>query len=474
MHRAMHHRLPVVVCMLLACVVLLSACAAPRGVDRPGHIADLDTIPQSAFAFVQPGSGEQRLLPVYAQLDAFNDFLDAHYAPWSADATPPLLEDLQTPLRRYGSMHFRGQNLLRHPPALAGRLQHIADLKQWPRHGQERVRALITQPTPLLGAPTTIPAFKDAALPGEGYPFDYNLRSLLRPGEPVRVWHTSSDGAFRYVSCRFASGWVAARHLARVDDELAEAWRRADYATFVDDDVLLHDAESGEFVAWGRIGMVLPLVESAKASEEAGSQGSDMPDTHTLLLPVRDVQGTAQLVRVHANADRTAVAPLAFTPSYAARLLNGLLGRPYGWGGLGGERDCSAALMDYFAAFGVAVPRNSAAQSRAGERLDVSGVAPQDKPALLQQWGVAWRTIVHRPGHVMLYVGGQHTAEGVRPVVFHVPWGIVTGDGDRQGRHIVGRAVLTTLTPGAELGHLHPQRGDWLQAIDTYTTVNSN
>ena len=46
-----------------------------------------------------------------------------------------------------------------------------------------------------------------------------------------------------------------------------------------------------------------------------------------------------------------------------------------------------------------------------------------------------------------------------RAVVFHNTWGVRTLSGDREGRHIVGGAVFSTLAPGLELPDLFPEKG---------------
>ena len=51
------------------------------------------------------------------------------------------------------------------------------------------------------------------------------------------------------------------------------------------------------------------------------------------------------------------------------------------------------------------------------------------------------------PGHIMLYIGQRRG----HPLVFHNMWGVRTRNSGRPGRHIVGKAVITTLAPGMEL-----------------------
>lgn len=93
-------------------------------------------------------------------------------------------------------------------------------------------------------------------------------------------------------------------------------------------------------------------------------------------------------------------------------------GDPYGWGGKDGGYDCSRFLLDLFARFGIELPRHSAHQADAGSfSIDVSGVEDSNEKRLLLE-AAARRgiTLIHFPGHIMLYLG--QTEEGV-PMAMH-------------------------------------------------------
>jgi cell wall-associated NlpC family hydrolase len=94
------------------------------------------------------------------------------------------------------------------------------------------------------------------------------------------------------------------------------------------------------------------------------------------------------------------------------------LGRPYGWGDRNGGHDCSSFLLELFAAFGLELPRNSAAQALAGSySIDVDeAVNERERLALIDAAAKAGVVLLHFPGHIMLYLG--RTAEG-QPMVIH-------------------------------------------------------
>lgn len=94
------------------------------------------------------------------------------------------------------------------------------------------------------------------------------------------------------------------------------------------------------------------------------------------------------------------------------------LGEPYGWGGVGGGRDCSELVMDVLSTFDLDMPRHSARQAEAGS---FSVAVPEDMPdaARLELFDRALESgivLLHFPGHVMIYLGRTATGE---PRILH-------------------------------------------------------
>ena len=71
-------------------------------------------------------------------------------------------------------------------------------------------------------------------------------------------------------------------------------------------------------------------------------------------------------------------------------------------------------------------------------------------------------SLLWRKGHIMLYIGELND----RALIFHNIWGLKTRDfRGREGRKIIGKAVITTLCPGAELSCLDPNEGLLMKTI---------
>ena len=144
-----------------------------------------------------------------------------------------------------------------------------------------------------------------------------------------------------------------------------------------------------------------------------------------------------------------------------------MMGENYGWGGMYGNRDCSAMMRDLFAPFGIWLPRNSAAQAKAGDFHSVQDLSVRNKTEAIVRGAEPFRTLLWLPGHIGLYVG---CFDG-RPVFFHDIWGVRSRLRDgREGRVILGRAVITGLAPGSERSDIDP-KGLLIERIRGYSII---
>jgi cell wall-associated NlpC family hydrolase len=267
--------------------------------------------------------------------------------------------------------------------------------------------------------------------------------SLLWPGTPLLATHRSADREWVFVESRVAFGWLPVQDVAWVSPEQARWIASLPLAAPLEDGFSILDRR-GDFLAHGRIGMVVPLAPEQPPARD-GQDG-----WLAVLVPVRGALGHAHWTRAALEPGRAAPMPLPATQRTLAGLARELMGQPYGWGGLYRNRDCSSTLQDLFAGLGVHLPRNSRSQAGAGRWIDLEGVPPQAREALIAARGKPWLTLAYRPGHIMLYLGGQHGA----PAFLHTMWGVTTEQGGREGRHVVGRTVITSLRLGAPLDDL--------------------
>jgi cell wall-associated NlpC family hydrolase len=208
-----------------------------------------------------------------------------------------------------------------------------------------------------------------------------------------------------------------------------ERFMYASYSVFVKDNVAIKD-KNGTVLATAKMGAILP------------SEGQN------LLVPISGEDGYAGIMPYRPADGDVEPFPVAFTPRNATRAMDQILGEPYGWGGERGLRDCSSMTRDYFALFGVWLPRNSGDQANAGPGIDLKGAESGSKLETIVRDGTPFATLVHMPGHIMLYLG---VYDG-EPVVMHNVWGVrINAPGGKAGREVIGKAVVTSLRAGAEI-----------------------
>jgi hypothetical protein len=230
--------------------------------------------------------------------------------------------------------------------------------------------------------------------------------------------------------------------LALVDDCFATRFQRQHFVIPLQDNIPLMDI-SGVYRFMTHIGALYPVE-------------SDDQDQDRLLLPIADASRHAVMVSADIPKGSLAAFPLPLTPENQTTLANQFLKQSYGWGGMYFNRDCSAMTRDFMASFGIWLPRNSSQQAQQGQRIDLADMPETQKEKIIREQGIPFRTLIWMPGHVTLYIG-QYQG---RSLIMHTMWGLKTKTwSGKEGRYIIGRTVITTLTPGMELPDLDRPAG---------------
>lgn len=417
------------------------------------EIADFQTLAQDPGAYLGGWDQAAPLLTEERSQAAARRFEERFFAPWEAGRPAPSVKDAAWGFSAYGKRRVFGENLRPRRSDWTSALEFQAGLADFPNlvlAGRGRP-ALAVRHTSLRVMPTDRPLFLDPALPGEGFPFDQLQQSGVWAGTPLCLLHASRDGAWFWAESPFASGWLPAADVAFADQAVMARYRTGRSVAPVVDDLPLRDP-AGNHLLTGRIGMVLPAVKTA---------GQRV----TVLVPVADEKRRAVLVEAETSLDDAPLAPLPAAPERFAAVARRLMGQAYGWGGLYGDRDCSALTRDLYAPFGLWLPRNSASQARQGVVTSFKGWSASQKESWLLQRGMPFLTLVWMKGHVMLFIG-EH--EG-RAVVLHALWGLRTETNGVEGRKVIGESVITTLTPGAELPNLKASLLDRLEGASVIT-----
>ncbi len=396
--------------------LLLAGCA-PKSPAVPQVEEDL-----SPFLRNLPAPLEKR-----TRSRLYADFLQKRYTPWLLTEVNATRESASWAVRRYAKKELYGEN---RRPLLKKRWRSWIENANYPSLNSLRRHALTVHPSSLRLFPTDRPIFYDPSLAGEGYPFDYNQNSAVKAFTPLIVSHLSYDGGWAFVQTPFALGWLKVRDIAYVSSGQIERIMKMPMVAVLREEAPIYDG-SQNFLFYAKISTLLPL-----AGEEEGF--------YRVLVPKRGANGSLTLEESLIPVAWAERSPLEMDARNIDLVAGTLLGEPYGWGGIAMDRDCSAMTRDFFAPFGVWLPRNSAQQAKRGRIIDLSGMGDEDKERTIVEKGVPFRTLIHLPGHIMLYVGSI----GKKAYVMHNIWGIKTG---KNGRYIIGRGVISGLYLGENL-----------------------
>ncbi len=403
-------------CALILATVLLFTGCAPKTPVTP-HLQEnitpfLDQLP--------PPLSEMRQHRLYA------DLLSHRYLPWRLEALEATRKQARWAERFYAKKALFGEN--RRPLDQSRFVRWLKngafdDYNTLCRH------AVTIHPTALRLFPTMRPIFYNPSLEGEGYPFDYAQNSSVKAFTPLIVSHLSRDRGWAFAQTPFASGWIPMRDIAYLSKKQIDTLMVLPLVVVTKEQTPVYD-EKQNFLFLAKMATMLPCV-----GEEDGF--------YKVLVPKsRDKKLTTRVSLLSKEA--TKKMPLPMDKAHVRQISMQLLGEPYGWGGLVNDRDCSAMTRDFFAPFGIWLPRNSKAQAQKGRIVNLKGLNPQAKEARILSEGVPFHTLLYMKGHIMLYVGKR---EG-RAWAMHNMWGIHTIE---NGRYIIGKAIISDLWLGKDL-----------------------
>lgn len=283
--------------------------------------------------------------------------------------------------------------------------------------------------------PTMDPLFYSSKIAGEGYPFDNLQETALFIGMPLYIIKQSLDKEWSLVIASDDIGWVKTAGLARVNAKFIQTWQKSAKAGVIaiTQQSALVD-KLGSFRAMAYNGMSLPLSKQTSANYEA-------------LIPVANLQREAQILPVLVSKSAAAVMPLTLTPHNIANIMQSQIGKPYGWGGMFFDYDCSAETKALFTPFGIYLPRNSQFQSSAGKTVVLDQLSSAEREQYLIENGHKLLTLVQIPGHIMLYIGNYANPNSLNhetiAMSYQNIWGLRTRE--NNSRAVLGGAVIFPL-----------------------------
>ncbi len=401
------------------------------------EIEDVRNLPQEIGAYT--ASYPENCLGNSCRASLLSEFKRKYYSPWTrSDFTSDICESVQT-MKEYAHKVWYGENKRRVPRNVLETLLANCDLDHLP---SMKKLAIATAATDLRILPTTKPFLENA----DDFPFDALQNTALKLNEPIRVLHVSRDGLWVFVETAGANGWVRSRDVGYIGRKLVKKWMKKAQIVIVKDFTLIRDKKG--FVAQkAKVGTICPI-----AGEGADAYEISVAVSNTGRDPIRVLKA-----KVPKKSARRF--PVEFDRKAIALIGNELINKPYGWGELYQNRDCSSMLRDFYLPFGIWLPRGSANQINSGRSISLEGLSGSAKERLIKEKGVPFLTLVYLKGHIMLYVGNKNG----KALVFHDKWGVAVSNGTGGVyKHVIGKSIVSTLTPASEL---HPVGASLLERV---------
>lgn len=385
---------------------------------------DLKKFPQDAKAYVK----NTPQLSTKKQQKLFKNFKKVYFKPWHMKSMQITKKQSQWGYA-YKNMHMFGENYqtIKHEW-----FKKVIENSNTKAFDTIQKKAITICNSHLKVFPSLKPMFKDYTKAGEGFPFDYNQNTSIKINAPLYVSHYSKDKAWAYVSSSSASGWIRIKDIAFVDDTLANKFQSNKLYVATEDNTPIY--KNKIFRDYVNIGTIFPLRKNK------------------LMTIIRDTKGKGYLSYISSNKNIIPL-PLKFSQKNITKILNAMIDKPYGWGGLYNNRDCSLLTKDFLTPFGFALQRNSFAQTKNGSYISVKNKSNSEKLRLLKEKGIPFLTLIYIKGHISLYLGIYDNT----PVMFHSTWGIKTRHEDENGRIIIGRSVISSLEMGKEFEIYDPK-----------------
>lgn len=427
---------------ILSLFFLLAGC-----LKQAETIKDVSELRQSHAFYLKETIKTKDSLSIKAQAQMDEDYNIIYFSVWhQRQPFHALTERVSFDFKKFGKNLGYGENKKKHSPDWIKKLRQNAALENYPN---ALYAAITTRNTNLRALPTQGPHFNSPDGDNSGWPFDNLQRSSVAANTPIFVCHISADKSWALVETSYAFGWIPVEDHARIDADFIKTWECDRYVVITSNQTSILDTENN-FILRASLGHIFPLV-------------NEMMDKLEIIIATTDESNKAVIKTGFVSSEQSVVKPLRFNYPNAARIADELIGEVYGWGGLYGNRDCSAMTRDFFAPFGIWLPRHSEDQVKeVGTYIELQALTPEEKEKVILERGIPYLSLLWRRGHVMLYIG-QHNG---RALIFHNIWGIRTKDETgKEGRYIIGQAVITTLRLGYELNGVDQQEGDLLNRI---------
>ena len=351
-------------------------------------------------------------------------FLSRYFMPWSVEKVKIKKEKAS-----WANFVFKKKNTYYSENTQLWSTSEVNELiktTNFSAYNSKRHYGLTIKNAQVRNLPTNKPFYKNPNLAGEGFPFDYLQNSRIHVNTPVFISHYSSDGAWAFIQNPFSSGWLPSQTLVILNAKQRTKFKNSQKIVITKDNLPIY-SNTQQYILHVKLGSIFSYEK-----EDNNFFYSYIYTRFAHKLEIKIPKHTASAM------------PLPYTKENILHVSNELLGEKYGWGGYLENRDCSSFTKDFFAPFGIWLPRNSFGQKQSGEYLSFKGLNNEVKEKIILSKGIAFMSLIYLQNHIMLYAG---EFEG-KAMVMHNIWGIKTYENGKDGRAIVGKTIISDLHLG--------------------------
>jgi hypothetical protein len=408
-------------CLIIS---LLTACAADNIADQVRS-----SFVQNNLAYID--KHDKRYLSIQKkQPQLAKNYLQHWFSPWTDNQhifTVGEIKQIEIAMKP-GFMHHPGwgQNMQKHDSSWIASLFKNADLlDSFPNLNRP---AIVIRDTNVRILPTHIPAFYSLNMAtADWYPFDTMQTAFIAVDTPILILHKTLDGTWYLIMTPNYIGWIPRQDIAFVNKTFIHKWQTGHYVVANKDNVAIFRLQT-------RMGILYPVYKTTK-------------NYNKIFVAVSNSNQNAVIKIANLPRQYSKKFPIKITPENIATMANAMLDQPYGWGDLYGYRDCSGTLLDLFTGFGIWLPKSAIADVlKSGYQvIYFSGMNNSEKEKTILAKAIPFLTLIHKPGHIMLYIGKYHG----QLYVFHATWGLKkVYFFPKEGRARIGGTVITPLRLG--------------------------
>ncbi|MBY0379217.1 MAG: SH3 domain-containing protein, partial [Burkholderiales bacterium] len=424
--------------------------------DLPVYDFPMNNYPQNISAWLANESDTSSLLSNRVQQQRFTDYKSRYFgtgkndpSPWAANFIGRVLSGTaknniylrqKNKLVQFDNTQIKestktgyGLNFLAYSDDFINKIRDNMQLEQFSKlQYNANNRAIATDNITAYIIPTTDPWYYNYTIAGQGFPFNNNMLSSVYLGTSLYVIGKSHNQQWLLVQTPHFMGWVPAKGVAYVTTNFIARWHKLTNKSLID--IILPDTslinQHGGLITNAMSGTILPTENKLESG-------------FYVFVPWRNVDNIAKIATAFVSNVNAVVMPMKLNRQNMIKVISGLLGRTYGWGGYLGYNDCSADMQAIFSPFGFYMPRNSAQQITVGEITDLTNKTTFERMSYLLEQGIPFTTLVYIPGHIMLYVGNAKFYNQIVPVVYENVWGMRKNG--ENSRYIIGKSVLFPL-----------------------------